>query len=252
MSETNPVAVITGGGSGIGAAAADAFASSGHRVAVLDRDRAHATEVAKRLADAGHEAHAAQVDVTDEAAVAGAIDDIVDRWGRLDAAFNCAGTTGGFGAGADFELSAWNDVIAVNLTGTFLSMKHELRAIQTTSGIGAIVNCASAAGLIGFPGLPAYSASKSGVVGLTRAWALDYVKAGIRINAVCPGAVDTPMIRGFAGDDPAILGAIGDGQPIGRLADASEVASVAVWLCSPAASYVVGQSIAVDGGTVIS
>jgi NAD(P)-dependent dehydrogenase (short-subunit alcohol dehydrogenase family) len=174
----------------------------------------------------------------------------VETWGRLDAAINNAGTTGPSAPTADYTLEQWNAVIALNLTGVFLCLKHEIPHMVKQGG-GAIVNTSSGAGLIGFAGLPGYVASKHGVIGLTRAAALEYVKAGVRVNAVCPGSTRTPMLEGFMGGDPAIEKAMEQSSPMGRLARPEEIAEAMVWLLSDAASFMVGHALAVDGGAVV-
>jgi NAD(P)-dependent dehydrogenase (short-subunit alcohol dehydrogenase family) len=245
------VAIITGAASGIGRATAVGFAERGSAVGLVDRDSDGLEKTVAQVHEAGGEAIARTADVTVEADVEQAIAAVVERFGRLDFAFNNAGTTGVFGLGAILDQSAWDAVVGTNLTGVFLSMKHEIAEMLRHGG-GAIVNCSSAAGLIGTPFLPAYSASKSGVIGLTRSWALDYIRQGIRINAVCPGAVDTPMIRSFVGGNEEMLAGIADQQPIGRLARPEEIAKAVVWLLSDEASYIVGHALAVDGGTVVA
>jgi NAD(P)-dependent dehydrogenase (short-subunit alcohol dehydrogenase family) len=183
--------------------------------------------------------------------VAAAVAVALDTFGRLDGAINNAGTTGPSASTADYSLDDWNRVLALNLTGVFLGLKHEIPPMLAQGG-GAIVNTSSGAGLVGFAGLPAYVASKHGVVGLTRAAALEYVKDGIRINAVCPGSTRTPMLEGFMGGDPAIERAMAQSAPIGRLARPDEIAQAMVWLLSDAASFVVGHALAVDGGAVVT
>ena len=177
------------------------------------------------------------------------VDKAVARWGHLDCALNNAGTTGVSAPTADYTLDDWNRAIALNLTGVFLCLKYELPAMLERGG--AIVNMASGAGLVGFPGLPAYVASKHGVVGLTRAAALEYASQGVRVNAICPGSTRTPMLEGFMGGDEQVERMMTRAVPLGRLGRPEEIAEAVVWLCSDAASFVVGHALAVDGGSVI-
>ena len=241
------VALVTGGGSGLGRACALAFGRAGANVVVADVDVDGGGETV-----AGIDGPAAllRVDVTQPGEVAGMVDQTVERFGRLDLAVNNAGMTGASAPTADYTLDDWNRAIGLNLTGVFLCLKYEIPAMLATGG-GAIVNMASGAGLVGFAGLPAYVASKHGVVGLTRAAALEYVKAGIRINAVCPGSTRTPMLEGFMDGNEQIEKAMTAGVPLGRLGRPDEIAEAVVWLCSDAASFVVGHAMAVDGGSVI-
>jgi NAD(P)-dependent dehydrogenase (short-subunit alcohol dehydrogenase family) len=242
------VAIVTGGGSGLGRACAHALGRAGAAVLVADVDEDGGTETVS-----GIDGPAAflRVDVTEQDEVAGMVEGAVERFGRLDIAVNNAGMTGVSAPTADYTLDDWNRAIALNLTGVFLCLKHEIPAMIASGDGGAIVNMASGAGLVGFAGLPAYVASKHGVVGLTRAAALEYVKAGIRVNAVCPGSTRTPMLEGFMGGNPDIERAMTAGVPLGRLGRPEEIAEAVVWLCSDAASFVVGHAMAVDGGSVI-
>jgi NAD(P)-dependent dehydrogenase (short-subunit alcohol dehydrogenase family) len=189
-------------------------------------------------------------DVTKEEDVAAAVATALDTWGRLDGALNNAGTTGPSNTTVDYTLEDWNRVLTLNLTSVFLCLKHEIPPMVAQGG-GAIVNTSSGAGLVGFAGLPAYVASKHGVIGITRAAALEYVRSGVRINAVCPGSTRTPMLEGFMGGDPAIERAMANSAPIGRLARPEEIAQAMVWLLSDAASFMVGHALAVDGGAVV-
>jgi len=241
------VAVVTGGGSGLGRSCAVALGAAGADVVVADVDADGGAETVS-LVDGPAEFVA--TDVTDPDAVAAMVGRAVERFGRLDAAVNNAGTTGPGAPVADYSLDDWNRTLALNLTGVFLCMKHEIPAMIAGGDGGAIVNMSSGAGLVGFPGLPAYVASKHGVVGLTRAAALEYVQAGIRVNAVCPGSTRTPMLEAFMGGDPTIEKMMEKAAPIGRLGRPEEVAEAVVWLCSDAASFVVGHALAVDGGAV--
>jgi NAD(P)-dependent dehydrogenase (short-subunit alcohol dehydrogenase family) len=243
------VVLVTGGASGLGEAAVGLLTGGGARVVVADRDADRGEQVAAAARDAGGDAVFVPTDVTVEADVAAAVAAAIVRWGRLDGALNNAGTTGPSAPTADYSLEDWNRVLALNLTGVFLGLKHEIPPM-VAQGAGAIVNTASGAGLVGFAGLPAYVASKHGVVGLTRAAALEYVRAGVRVNAVCPGSTRTPMLEGFMGGDAAIERAMSQSAPIGRLAEPVEIARAMVWLLSDAASFVVGHAFAVDGGAV--
>ena len=244
------VALVTGGGSGLGQAAARLLAERGAKVVVADVNDDGGADTVKQCEAAGGEATFVHTDVTDEQQIVAAIATAVDTWGRLDAALNNAGTTGPSKPTADYTLEEWNSVVALNLTSVFLCMKHEIPQMVSQGG-GAIVNTSSGAGLVGFAGLPGYVATKHGVIGLTRAASLEYVKAGVRVNAVCPGSTRTPMLEGFMGGDPVIEQAMENSAPIGRLARPEEIAEAMVWLLSDEASFMVGHALAVDGGAVV-
>lgn len=243
------VALVTGGASGIGRAVARRLARGGASVLVADRDEVGGQGTIDLIADAGGIAHFRAVDVTDPDAVAAMVDDAVATYGRLDIAVNNAGMTGTYAPLGDQTLSDWNLTLAVNLTSVFLSMQAEIPAMVATGG-GSIVNTASGAGLMGFANLPAYVASKHGVVGLTKSVALEFARAGIRVNAVCPGSVRTPMLEGFTGGDEGALQGMGKMQPIGRLGTPDEIAEAIVWLCSDSSAFVTGVALPVDGGVM--
>jgi NAD(P)-dependent dehydrogenase (short-subunit alcohol dehydrogenase family) len=190
-----------------------------------------------------------RADVTEPDQVAAVVSTAVESFGRLDVALNNAGVPGTYAALPDQDLADWQRTIAVNLTSVFLSLRAEIPAMLADGG-GAIVNTASAAGLMGFANLPAYVASKHGVIGLTKSIALEYAKQGVRVNAVCPGSIRTQMLEGFTGGNEAALEGMGKMQPIGRLGTAEEVAAAIVWLCSDAAAFVTGHALAVDGGVL--
>jgi NAD(P)-dependent dehydrogenase (short-subunit alcohol dehydrogenase family) len=246
MEPTEPtrVAFVTGAASGIGRAAADAFVRRGFATVLADVNDGAGAAVEAELRTLG-ECRFVRCDVTDDASVQEAVAFAVATYGRLDAAFNAAGIDGEHGkATADTSMENWNRVIAVDLTGTFSCMRYELPALVASGG-GAIVNCASMAGLRAAATVPAYTAAKHGVVGLTRAAAAEYARAGVRVNAICPGTVDTPMFR--ASMPPALVERLVKTNPVGRLAEASEIAEIALWLCDGAPGYLTGQAIAVDG-----
>jgi NAD(P)-dependent dehydrogenase (short-subunit alcohol dehydrogenase family) len=246
---TGKVALVTGAGSGIGRASALAFAREGARVVVSDLDVDGGEETIAAINEISGEAIFVRTDVTREDEVEAMVARTVQAFGRMDCAHNNAGITGAGGSIADYPLVEWERTMAVNLTSVFLCMKHEIPYLLEGGG-GAIVNTSSGAGLVGFPGLPAYVASKHGVVGLTRAVALEYATQGIRVNAVCPGSTRTPMLEAFMGGDPAVEKAMARSSPVERLAAPEEIAEAVVWLCSDAASFVTGHPMAVDGGAV--
>jgi len=244
--------MVSGGASGIGRATAVAFGGEGAEVAVVDLDRKGAQETVELIEEAGGRACFVEADMTQAKQVESAVERVVkwSRSGRLDCAHNNVGITGPGAPTADYLEEDWDRVMAVNLKSVFLGMKYEIPRMLDSGG-GAIVNTSSGAGLVGFPGLPAYVASKHGVIGLTRAAALEYAKAGIRINAVCPGSTRTPMLEGFMRGDPRIEKMMAAGAPVGRLASPDEIAAAVVWLCTDAASFVIGHALAVDGGAVV-
>ena len=244
------IVLVTGGGSGMGAAGAEIFAREGAaHVYVVDVNTDGGERVAAAVHKAGAGASFVAVDVTDEGAVAGLIDRIVAEHGRLDCAWNNAGITDAAGPFTSLANDAWDRMIAVNLTAVFLCMKHELRQM-TTQGYGAIVNTSSGAGIVAAPYLPHYTAAKHGVLGLTKAAAQEYNGAGIRVNAVCPGMTDTPMIQSWFESSPAVAQAVLATMPGGRLGRPEQVAEAAVWLCGDPAGWVSGLSMVVDGGAV--
>ncbi len=243
------VAFVTGASSGMGLAAARAFAESGAAVALTDINETALNLAAKDLADAGHQVLAIVCDVTDEDQVAAAVDRTVATFGRLDMAYNNAGIQIPPSDAADEAIEVFDRVNAINLRGVWASMKHELRHMRA-QGSGAIVNCSSLGGLVGIPGRASYHASKHGVIGLTTSAALEYAPRGVRINAVCPGTIDTPMVTDMIAKGELDQAEAETNQPINRLGTAEEIAQAVLWLCSPGASFVVGVALPVDGGYV--
>jgi NAD(P)-dependent dehydrogenase (short-subunit alcohol dehydrogenase family) len=245
------VAIVTGGGSGIGWAACKAFARAGARLVVSDIDEEAGTRAIKRLKGCGRDAIFVPADVSKAADVEHLIDAAVSAYGCLDIAFNNAGIEGNLAPTADYTDEAWDRVIAVNLTGVRHCMKYEIKEMLRHHG-GAIVNNASILGVVGFANASAYTAAKHGVLGLTKAAALEYASSGIRINAVCPAFIETPMLAraGFT-TDAVKRAAIEKLHPMGRLGQADEVAAAAVWLCTPDASFITGHPLLIDGGYVI-
>lgn len=243
------VALVTGGSAGIGLAAARAFAAEGSAVLIADVHEREGVEAARAIADAGGRARFVATDVARAADAQAMVDEALRAFGRLDHAFNNAGVEGDAAPTADCTAENWAHVIAVNLTGVWQCMRAEIPAMLEGGG-GAIVNNSSVAGLVGFAGSPAYVASKHGVVGLTKAAALDYARQGIRVNAVCPGIIHTQMIDRYTHGDARQEAALTAGEPAGRMGTPEEVAAAVLWLCSDGAGFVTGQALAVDGGWV--
>lgn len=243
----NQVALVTGAASGMGLATARAFAEAGASVVLADIDADAAERAAKELTTAGHQAIGVACDVTDEQQAAAMVERAVATFGRLDMAFNNAGIQAPPSDASDETAENFDRVNAVNLRGIWTAQKHELRQMRTQGG-GAIVNCSSLGGLVGLPERAAYHASKHGVIGLTKSAAVEYAPRGIRINAVCPGIIDTPMVSDMLEGQAEAMAEIMKQQPIGRLGHAEEIAAAVLWLCSPAASFVLGVGLPVDGG----
>ena len=242
-------ALVTGAGSGIGQASALAFAARGASVLVCDIDETGGATTVAQIVENGGRAAFQDVDVSDEAQVRDTVQRAVTEFGGLNFAHNNAGITGLPLRAGDTTLESWNQVMAVNLTGVFLCMKYEILHMEANGG-GAIVNTSSIAGLGASPLTTAYTASKHGVVGLTKVAGYDYAGRGIRVNAICPGVTRTPMLEGWINGDPRIEAVMDASVPIGRMATAQEMAAATVWLCSDAASFVTGVALPVDGGQV--
>jgi len=241
------VALVTGAASGIGRATALAFGNSGANVVVDDIDDEGGLETVRLIEAAGGEAHFIHADVADETAVAAMIAEIVRRYGRLDCAFNNAGVSGGGYPEVFWDSSVFAETFAINASGVFYCMKHEVEHMLTQEGGGAIVNMASVAGMAG-PGQPSYMGSKHAVIGMTRAVAVAYAAQGIRVNAVCPGAIDTPLIERVRANSPASAEIIANMHPMARIGQPNEVAGAVLFLCSARASFITGHPLAVDGG----
>lgn len=241
------VALVTGGGSGIGRATALAFAKYGAKVVVVDVVKDGGLETVDEITGAGGEAMFIEADVSLEDQVKQMVAQTVEAFGRLDYAHNNAGIDGEQAPLADQPLENWNRVIGINLSGVFYGMKYEIPAMLEQGG-GAIVNTASVAGLKGFANIAPYVASKHGVNGLTKAAVADYGTSGIRFNSLCPGVIATPMVAHFMEENPELIDQIVGNTPMARTGEPSEMAEVVVWLCSDEASYVNGHMFAADGG----
>lgn len=251
ISFDNKVAFITGAGSGLGLATARAFAASGAAVVLADRNEATVQSAAAALNAQGHRALGVRCDVADDAQVAAAVRKTVETFGHLDLAYNNAGVQNELAETAKTTREDYDHVMGINLRGIWSSMKFELQEM-VKQGNGAIVNCSSLGGLIGGAERGIYHAAKHGVIGFTKSAALEYAKRGIRINAVCPGLIQTPMSdQMVAAGQGAALKAMEKSIPMGRVGRATEIATAVLWLCSDAASYVTGQSISVDGGFIM-
>jgi NAD(P)-dependent dehydrogenase (short-subunit alcohol dehydrogenase family) len=243
------IALITGGGSGIGRASALAFAREGAKVVVADVVVKGGEETVGMIKKAGGEAIFVKADVSKAAEVEAMVNEAIETYGRLDCAHNNAGIEGTWVTTAEYTEENWDRVMAINLKGVWLCMKYEIPQMLKQGG-GSIVNTASGAGLVGVPQASAYVASKHGVVGLTKAAALEYAKSGIRVNAVCPGVIRTPMLERVLSSQPRMAETITAMEPVGRMGTPEEIAEAVVWLCSEAASFVTGHAMAVDGGYV--
>jgi NAD(P)-dependent dehydrogenase (short-subunit alcohol dehydrogenase family) len=246
----NRVAIVTGGGSGIGRATALALVREGARVVVADVSETDGENVVKDIKQSGGEAFFVRTDVSQSADVQALVDRTIESYSRLDYAVNNAGVGGTLALTADYSELDWNRVIGVNLTGVWLCMKHEIPRILDQGG-GAIVNVSSILGWVGFANACAYTSSKHGIIGLTKVAAMEYATQGIRVNAVCPAFIATPMLeRAGLTAGSEIYNAVVALHPIKRLGTPEEVAELIVWLCSDAASFVTGSAMLVDGGYV--
>jgi NAD(P)-dependent dehydrogenase (short-subunit alcohol dehydrogenase family) len=242
------VAIVTGAASGIGRASAIGFARDGASVVVADIDPVGGRETVRLITEAGGQACFAETDVADSASVQAMVATAISQYGRLDFAHNNAGIVGAGAPIAELDEAVWQRGIGVMLTGVFLCMKYEIPHIVAQGPGGAIVNTSSGAGLIGFPGMADYVSSKHGVIGLTRTAALELATTGVRVNAICPGTARSRMVNEWMGDDPALEKQVVDLHPIGRIAEAEEIAAAALWLCSSESSFVLGHALAIDGG----
>lgn len=244
---TGKVALVTGGSFGIGRATAIAFAKRGAKVAIADWINDPKNETVKLIEAAGGEAMFIKCDVSILTEVRAMVEKTIERYGRLDFAFNNAGIEGQTANTHECTEENWDKTIGINLKGIWLCMKMEIPSMLK-EGKGVVINCASVAGLNGFAGLPAYTASKHGIAGLTKTAALEYANKGIRVNAVCPGVIHTAMVDRVTGKDKEVEKKYIGMEPIGRMGNPEEVAEAVVWLCSDAASFITGINMPVDGG----
>ena len=240
--------IITGGGSGIGRATALIVAREGARVIIGDVSERDGAETVRMVREQSGEAEFVRCDVARASDADALVAAAVKKFGRLDCAFNNAGIAGAQRKTADYSEEEWDRIMAVNLKGVWLCMRAEIRQFLAQKSSGAIVNTASAAGLVASHSMPAYTAAKHGVVGLTKCAAIEYARAAIRINDVCPGVVDTPLVAGMIAEQPKLAGRLDQVEPVGRKARAGEIGEAVAWLLSDAASFVTGASISVDGG----
>lgn len=241
------VAIVTGGSFGIGRATAVAFARQGANVVVADLIEDNENETIKLIESTGSKTLFVKCDVSNSNEVSNLVEKTIARFGKIDFAFNNAGIEGLSAITHECTESNWDNTININLKGIWLCMKNEIPAMLKNNK-GIIINCASVAGLVGFPGSPAYVASKHAVVGLTKTAALEYAKQGIRVNAVCPGVIHTAMIDRLTGKDKEVEKQFTNMEPVGRMGNPEEVAEAVIWLCSDAASFITGVALPVDGG----
>lgn len=244
---SNKVAFITGASTGIGHRTALDFARFNATVVLADVNESAGAATVEKIVHRGGKARFFKCNVANESEVQSAISQTIKEFGQIDFAFNNAGTEGAQATTADCKIENWEKVIQINLSGVWYCMKYQLQQMLK-QGHGSIVNCSSVAGLIGFPGIPAYTASKHGVIGLTKTAALEYAKLNIRVNAVCPGVIHTDMIDRFTHGEAQALQQMVSGEPIGRMGRPDEVSEAVLWLCSDASSFVTGHSLVVDGG----
>jgi NAD(P)-dependent dehydrogenase (short-subunit alcohol dehydrogenase family) len=249
--ETRKTVLVTGGGSGIGRAAALRFARGGSNVVVAGRDKERGEETAAMARAAGACAVFIRTDISVESSVEALVAGTAETFGRLDWAFNAAGVDGKKAPLVDLSEADWDEIIDTNLKGTFFLLKHEIRRMLAQGGGGAIVNMGSVCSFMARPSRCAYNSSRHGVVGLTRSAALEYAPRGIRVNAVAPGSVRTAIFSRSTGGNPAMEKAYADAHPIGRIAEPEEIAEAVAWLCSDAASFVVGHVLVLDGGFLL-
>ena len=240
-------AIITGAGSGIGEAAALAFAREGANVVVADINPEAAEQTVQMISEEGGKSVFVQTDITKAKDVKAMVERTIEEFGGLDCAFNNAGVDNIHLPVGEYDEEEWHRVIEVNLTGTMLCMRYEIPAMLARAS-GAIVNCSSAVGLVGSPVSPAYISSKHGIIGLTRSAAIDYAQRNIRVNAVCPGVIRTPIVEAFCLEVPDGEAKLLAQMPMRRLGRTEEVASAVLWLCSDGASFVTGHPLSVDGG----
>ncbi|MGH3464995.1 MAG: SDR family oxidoreductase [Kribbellaceae bacterium] len=243
------VILVTGGGSGIGRASALALAREGADVVVTDLVDEGGNETLRLIEEAGGKGFFIRGDVAAAADVQRIIGEVEAHYGRLDCAFNNAGIEGSQAPTAECTEENWDRVLTVNLKGVWLCMKYEI-PLMLKQHKGSIVNTASVAGLVGFQNIPAYNASKGGVIQLTKTAALEYARDGIRVNAVCPGVIRTPMVERFLAGSAEAEAQFVAMEPVGRMGTPAEIAEAVVWLCSDAASFVTGDALPVDGGLV--
>jgi NAD(P)-dependent dehydrogenase (short-subunit alcohol dehydrogenase family) len=247
---TGKVAFVTGAGSGIGRAAALAFAREGATVVLADLSEESNQETARMIENLGARALTVTCDVTRTEDVKAALHEAVEAFGRLDFAFNNAGSEQPITAAADLTEEEWDRIVGINLRGVFLCMKYEI-PLMLRNGGGVIVNTSSGAGVKGFRAQVAYAAAKHGVIGLTKSAALDYASQNIRINAVCPGIIETSMMQRFTGGTSKGREKVIAQEPVGRMGKPEEIAAAVVWLCSDPAAFVIGHAMLIDGGQTV-